>query len=259
MQFEFAVTAAISKKPYIKDNGDEPSTPIRAAATAAGFEPGSDINVSGYQIGDVSDTHFLAFNKFCMYRPHLLLLTKNGFKRQYDNLDLDDIQSAWNVLDALDWKYFLFFNCGKIGGCSRLHKHLQLTPYLPDRLTPWPATSSRPKDIPYEYILRRYDDSLGPKQLTDIYGQMVEEARHILALDPGSHVPHNFMLGRNWMLVIPRRNSNVGGAYSNTLGLLGMVSVASNDELRRWLDQGPLNVVAQLGVAIHTKDLTATD
>lgn len=119
---------------------------------------------------------------------------------------------------------------------------------------PWPATSRVPKDVPYEYILRRFDDSLGPKQLSDIYEQMVEEARHILALDDVGHVPHNFMLGRNWMMVIPRSKSNVGGAYSNTLGLLGMVSVASNDELRRWLDQDPHKIVEQLGVPIQKKD-----
>ncbi|KAK6086154.1 ap4a phosphorylase 2 [Seiridium cupressi] len=253
-QFEFAVTAAISKKPYIKDNKDEPKAATATAKRPPGYAPGSDIDISGYEIGDVSQTHLLAFNKFCMYRPHLLLLTKDGYKRQYDQLDLDDIQSAWNVLEALNWNYFVFFNCGKEGGCSRLHKHLQLTPYLPDRLAPWPAMSRRPAHIPYQYILRGFDDDLGPKQLFDVYTQMVDEARRIL--DPGaatsSYVPHNFMLGRNWMLVIPRRKAGVGGAYSNTLGLLGMVSVASNDELRCWLDQGPLGVIQQLGVLRHS-------
>lgn len=315
------VTTAISKKPYIKDDDDEPITlssssaslssssssiatssgSEASAASAAssssslslspspspspppsGYVRGSDIDVSGYEIGNVSATHMLAFNKFCMYRPHLLLLTRDGTRRQYEPLAADDLQSAWAALDALGWRrYFLFFNCGKDGGCSRLHKHLQLAPYLPDRMGPWPASAAAssgpgggvggvgpPAHVPYEYILRRFDAALGPKQVLAIYDQMLVEARRILGLaapreEDGDeygdqetederrrrrHVPHNLALGRNWILVIPRTKAGVDGAYGNTLGMLGMVSVASHDELDCWLRQGPHNVVAQLGV-----------
>ncbi|KAH8681867.1 hypothetical protein BX600DRAFT_447416 [Xylariales sp. PMI_506] len=252
-QFELAVTGAISKKPYIKDNADEPVSVKTEAPPPPGYAPGSDIAVSGYEIGDVSDTHFLAFNKFCMYRPHMLLMTKDGYRRQYEPLDLDDFQSAWNTLEALRWRYFMFFNCGKDGGCSRLHKHLQIAPYLPDRLLPWPeaSPSAEPENLPYRYILRRFEADLGPKQLTDLYKQMMVEARQILGLDKQGavHVAHNVLLGRRWILVIPRRKAGVGGAYANSLGMLGMVSVASKEELDLWLDQGPHSVVSQLGVA----------
>ncbi|ETS84576.1 hypothetical protein PFICI_02601 [Pestalotiopsis fici W106-1] len=259
-QFEFAVTAAISKKPYIKDNGDEPApNGTTAAKRPPGYAPGSDIDISGYEIGDVSPTHLWAFNKFCMYRPHLLLLTKDGYRRQYEPLDLDDIQSAWGALESLGWNYFMFFNCGKEGGCSRLHKHMQLTPYLKDRLAPWPekvvtaASAKKPAGVPYEYILRRFDADLGPKQITDMYEGMMNEAARILGLDPTAHIPHNFMLARNWMLVIPRTKAGYGGAYSNTLGMLGMVSVANRDELKCWMSQGPHKIIQELGVATsHT-------
>ncbi|KAI1843621.1 hypothetical protein JX265_007407 [Neoarthrinium moseri] len=249
-QFELVVTAAISKKPYIKDNGDEPSAANPAAKRPPGYALGSDIDVSGYEIGDVTATHLLAFNKFCMYRPHMLLLTKDGFRRQYNQLDVEDIQAAWKVLEALNWSHFMFFNCGKDGGCSRLHKHLQLAPFLPDRLIPWPESGKQPANIPYEYVLRRFDADLGPKQVADVYEQMIEEARAILGTQNSSdrHVPHNVVLGRNWILVIPRRKGGVGGAYANALGMLGMVSVASKDELQCWIDQGLSEVVAQLGV-----------
>ncbi|KAI4595266.1 hypothetical protein KJ359_006940 [Pestalotiopsis sp. 9143b] len=259
-QFEFAVTDAISKKPYIKDNGDEPAV---AEKRPSGYAPGSDIDISGYEIGDVSTTHLWAFNKFCMYRPHLLLLTKDGYKRQYERLDLDDVQSAWGCLESLGWNYFMFFNCGKEGGCSRLHKHMQLTPYSRDRLAPWPEKAGgRPAHVPYQYILRRFDADLGPKQLTDMYEQMMKEAAHILGIEDDdatpAHIPHNFMLARNWMLVIPRQKAGIGGAYSNTLGMLGMVSVANKDELKLWLNQGPLKIIEQLGVAAAQKNGKAT-
>lgn len=95
--------------------------------------PGSDIDVSGYEITYVNGTHLLMFNKFCMYRPHLLLLTKDGWRRQYEQLDLQDLQAVWNVLESLNWRYFMFFNCGKDGGCSRLHVSYPCdTSYFPD-------------------------------------------------------------------------------------------------------------------------------
>lgn len=249
-QYEFAVTAAISKKPFIKDNSDEPSADS-AAQRQAGYSPGSDIDVSGYELADVSKSHFVAFNKFCMYRPHLLLLTKNGYHRQYEQLDHEDIQASWQMLENLNWNYFMFFNCGKDGGCSRLHKHMQLAPFSQSRLAPWPATSDGPPCwAPYQFIFRRFDSNLDSKQITNLYGQLMAETRHILGLDAtsSSHIPHNVALGRNWIIVIPRRKAGVGGAYANTLGMLGMISVASEEELRSWLDQGPEEVLSQLGV-----------
>lgn len=249
-QFEFAVTAAISKKPYIKDNGDEPAAGEVTRQRPPGFAPGSDIDVSGYELADVSATHLVAFNKFCMYRAHLLLLTKDGHRRQYLQLDLQDMQASWAMLEALGWRYFMFFNCGKDGGCSRLHKHMQLAPLSGTRLVPWPAATLEAMDAPYRYLLRRFDAALGPKQITDLYEQMMAQARAMLGLGDATsaHVPHNVALGRNWILVIPRRKAGVGGAYANTLGMLGMVSVANDEELRCWLDQGPVEVLSQLGV-----------
>ncbi|KAK8035476.1 hypothetical protein PG993_010471 [Apiospora rasikravindrae] len=252
-KFEFAVTEAISKKPYIKNNEDEPSKACHARRPSRpGYFPGSDIDVSGYEIADVSDTHCVAFNKFCMYRPHMLLLTKDGYRRQYDPLSLDDVQAARQMLEAMNWHHFMFYNCGKDGGCSRLHKHMQLAPLCRNRLKPWPETTAAdaPVKTPYQYILRRFENDLGPKQITDLYGQMMVEARKILRIDPNSsdHVPHNVALGRNWILVIPRRKAGFNGAYANTLGLLGMVSVANEAELRCWLDQGAAKVLRELAV-----------
>ncbi|KAK7954283.1 hypothetical protein PG988_014977 [Apiospora saccharicola] len=252
-KFEFAVTDAISKKPYIKNNEDEPSKQCHARRPSRpGYFPGSDIDVSGYEMADVSDTHCVAFNKFCMYRPHLLLLTLDGYRRQYDPLSLDDMQAARLMLETMNWHHFMFFNCGKEGGCSRLHKHMQLAPLCKNRLKPWPETTAGDTVVktPYQYILRRFENDLGPKQIHDLYAQMMVEARRILKIDPRSseHIPHNVALGRNWILVIPRRKAGFNGAYANTLGLLGMISVANEAELHCWLDQGAVEVLKQLGV-----------
>ena len=71
------------------------------------------------------------------------------------------------------------------------------------------------------------------------------------------HIPHNVALGRNWIIVIPRRAAGVRGAYGNTLSMLGMVSVATEDELRCWLSQGPREVQSQLGIPRGSSSTTA--
>ncbi|ORY57766.1 ATP adenylyltransferase-domain-containing protein [Pseudomassariella vexata] len=253
-KFEFAITEAISKKPYIKDNKDEPpQTADPLIPRPTGFAPGSDINVSGYEVTDINGTHQLAFNKFCMYCPHLLLLTNDGYKRQYEHLDVADFAAGCSTLESLGWNYFMFFNCGKDGGCSRLHKHIQLAPYQKGRLAPWPARAGDVQaKVPYEFILRRFEHQTGPEQVVEVYEQMVVKAREMLGVSDDSslseHVPHNLVMGKNWMLLIPRRKAGCGGAYANALGMLGMVSVANSEELRCWKAQGPWQVLEELGL-----------
>lgn len=127
---------------------------------------------------------------------------------------------------------------------------MQVAPYLKDRLMPWPETSKEPPNTPYEYILRRFGEEVGPKDVLHIYDQMISKLKSLLGLNDSSsdHFPHNVALGRNWIIVIPRRNPGVGGAYGNTLSMLGMISVATDDELKCWLSQGPRQVQSQLGV-----------
>lgn len=127
---------------------------------------------------------------------------------------------------------------------------MQVAPYLEDRLAPWPETSKEPPNTPYEYVLRRFESDIGPKEVLAVYEQMLAKLKSLLGLDDSlsAHFPHNVALGRNWIIVIPRRNPGVGGAYGNTLSMLGMVSVATDDELKCWLSQGPRQVQSQLGV-----------
>ena len=57
-----------------------------------------------------------------------MLLTVDGHKRQYQALDREDWQALHGVLCSQGSEYVAFYNCGQDGGCSRLHKHMQLIP-----------------------------------------------------------------------------------------------------------------------------------
>ena len=125
---------------------------------------------------------------------------------------------------------------------------------MKDRLGPWPETCKDPPNPPYEYVLRRFDNAIGAEGVLSIYEQAMADLRSCFGpaqnggAAPDDHIPHNVALGKNWIIVIPRRNAGVGGAYGNTLSMLGMVSVATEEELECWLAQGPREVQSQLGI-----------
>lgn len=125
-QFEFRLLTGLSQKP----------TPTSPPQPASRCRPGSDIDVTRYEIADLGNTHLVAFNKFSSARPHLSVLTEDGFTRQHEPLNLADINALHTVLTSLQKnskrRYLAIFNCGIDSGCSRLHKHMQVFPAGPD-------------------------------------------------------------------------------------------------------------------------------
>ncbi|KAL2163232.1 hypothetical protein VTH06DRAFT_5288 [Thermothelomyces fergusii] len=254
-EFEFRILSGFAKKPVVPGEQAPPPT--------SGCRPGSDIDVGGYEVAEVGPAHLLAYNKFAAARPHLLLLTQDGFRRQHERLDRADFAALRHALSALRRRarYLAIFNCGAAAGCSRLHKHLQLFPappapefeLWPDRHDPdaWPA-------LPFRCFVHRFaDDELPPADaLAAIYGSLLSRAE--AAARSSGHdrpdgeadgpVPHNVVLDRKWMLVVPRRCAGWDGIVVNAAAMLGMVWVPSDEMLERWMEIGPEKLLAHVGV-----------
>ncbi|KAJ0159029.1 Diadenosine 5',5'''-P1,P4-tetraphosphate phosphorylase 2 [Colletotrichum tanaceti] len=313
-KFEFRITAALKSKPAAVGHNAEldnakagadgdPGSPTTATATATpdgqpphGIEfdadgriPGGDISIEGYEIGPVRDTHVLAFNKFCAYRPHLLLMTADGRRRQFEALDGADLAAAREVLVALDGhggatargrrEYLVIYNCGKNGGCSRLHKHMQVIP-APEAIPMWPdtadsegsaaaaaAAAGEGQEPPFRYLIHRFagsssGDEVGgmpsADDLATAYQRMLRQATELI---PGRDavveddedgkevaVPHNVILGRRWMVVVPRVTDGVDGAGVNAAGMLGVVWASEVGTVEKWKRLGPRRVLREVGV-----------
>ncbi|KAG5775491.1 hypothetical protein H9Q73_010833 [Fusarium xylarioides] len=125
VQFQFLLTSALAKKPSIQTAGAQAH---QVNESSQQKRDGCDINTAGYEICDVGSTHVLVASKFCFANPHLMLLTSDGHQRQCEPLNKDDLTAVWSVLSTMGEDYVAFFNCGRDGGCSRLHKHMQLIP-----------------------------------------------------------------------------------------------------------------------------------
>ncbi|KAK1590758.1 ATP adenylyltransferase [Colletotrichum navitas] len=325
-KFEFRITSALKSKPAaVGDNAElddanggadggshHTSSETKAPGTgngsagasssngtlhgiefdADGCLPGGDISIAGYEIGLVGGgAHVLSFNKFCAYRPHLMLVTADGRRRQFEALDGADLGAAREVLMGLHRRgggggggggvgqeYLAIFNCGKKGGCSRLHKHMQVIP-APDAIPLWPdeakpeGSSGGQPGPPFRYFVHRFGGSLNgggggagelpsADELVGAYQQMLGQAA---ALVPGREeameesgdgggggreaaVPHNVVLGGRWMVVIPRVTDGVDGIGVNAAGMLGVVWAAGTETVDKWKRLGPRRVLGEVGV-----------
>jgi ATP adenylyltransferase/5',5'''-P-1,P-4-tetraphosphate phosphorylase II len=290
-QFYIFISTSLKNKPGFhpdntattQTNHDAPPTPQPQRPP---LEPGSDISTTGFEIlpSIHNGTHALVANKFCMARPHLLLMTADGFARQWAALDRSDLAACWEVLHGLssssspspsprstevkgicssaigtdDW--VIFYNCGEAGGCSRLHKHMQVLACPTGVLPPNPPTGD---EVPFWVFSKERGTTRGDEgvdgvadELTAAYDDMLEKATGVSPFDDvsgpetkGHAVPHNMILTRRWMAVLPRSRASVNGAETNALGMLGFIAVPSRDKCEVWLEQGPMDVLEKLFVA----------
>ncbi|KAL4761945.1 putative phosphorylase [Aspergillus foveolatus] len=253
---EFHISSSLSKKPQ---NGEPISGHEEPDAEKPEcFGPGSDIanDDPATLLATFHGTHLLVVNKFCMFRPQLLLLTSDSYRRQREPLDLVDLRAACTVLTSLDAPpQFVIYNCGPTGGASRQHKHLQVLP-RPPRL--FPDVESDNRAVPYKYFLRYLHDielgsPEGQRKLFEVYRELLAEAKQSLRgylEDNGNYIPHNVALVREWIIVIPRRNAAFEGITANTPGMLGSVWLMSEEEMEQWRHVGPKRVLAGLGVPV---------
>ncbi|KAJ4289984.1 hypothetical protein N0V88_006785 [Collariella sp. IMI 366227] len=244
--FEFRILSSLTTKPQAPKDQQKHSE-----FKHSGCRPGSDINVSGYEVATLGSTHVLAVNKFPAARPHLLILTQDGFRRQYEALNIDDIAAAHQVLSSLSGRQLLLFNCGINSGCSRMHKHMQVFPAPhPENFELWPDSTDQV--VPFKFFIHYFRDGLPfPEEILAVYQSLLGQAAACfenIALDSEAAVPHNLIINRNWLLVIPRRAAGFEGADTNAAGMLGMVWVHHEERMKLWLNKGPADVLARIGV-----------
>jgi ATP adenylyltransferase/5',5'''-P-1,P-4-tetraphosphate phosphorylase II len=271
LSFEFALADALKRKPGADPQAFEaaakaPSSSAPSGRGDAGDQPlnasprpGSDINTAGYEICPLGESHFLSFNKFCLYRPQMLILTNDGFRRQSEPLGRGDLVVARHMLRALGPEYMVMYNCGFESACSRVHKHMHVIPCarglgLAERpYVPWPALLDPDKEskgsarVPFQYRVSYFDRSAfpSPEELFVTYRGQLEELK--IGRSGGVRA-HNVIIGQGWLVTVPRRSAGLNGLEPNAAGMLGMVWISSLEKVKAWVDVGPARVLAHCGV-----------
>ncbi|KAK6823152.1 hypothetical protein RU639_005914 [Aspergillus parasiticus] len=257
LKFQFVLTSALTKKPTLTTS-QAPPKPNTDTQEPEKRE-GSDISTTGFEIA-TTDTHILIANKFSFARPHLMLLTLDGHRRQYEALNETDLDGAWRILNAAETDYVAFYNCGRDGGCSRLHKHLQVMPLPANSFAAFldsPEGCEPKTKVPFEWFYRRFEGKINPATLLGVYSDLLEQAtkvgggrgEHAASAPSGAVCPHNMILTKRWMVVLPRRRGAVNKeAGVNSLGMLGIIAVATTKEIDSWVSLGLTKSLAELGV-----------
>lgn len=124
-----------------------PDAPTRSKAGGPFINPDPDEIIT-----DLGASHRLLVNKYCIYRPMLVIPTKE-YALQTDDLDISDIEATWAVLQAFSTPSLVIYNCGINAGSSQGHKHLQLFPLPAHQL--WPSKASSSVGKLFKRYLRR--------------------------------------------------------------------------------------------------------
>lgn len=213
---------------------------------------------------DVGSKHRLMLNKYCLYRPMLVLPTKE-FALQSDDLDASDVTAAWAILHAYHtFEPLVIYNRGVNGGSSQGHKHLQLFPVPPlapfygkaENLWPAKATSStevsdRIPNVPFKHYALRIPPQTSAKTVVDMYFRLLELTRkaHVQA-GYDADGDYNVTMTRDWIAVIPRTTAGPpdGPFGTSTVGMLGMPAIRDERDREKWRSLGDAKFLAKLGI-----------
>ena len=213
-------------------------------------------------VGSLEPNHHIVLNKFNVLEHHALLVTRD-YKAQDRGLDGDDFQALATLLADADG--LAFFNSGPEAGASQPHRHAQWVPrhevncfgdlLLDEVIERVRARRCSPGDIlPFLFQLRRYasprDTKATPSgsRLHDDYLAM-SAALRLLPPEPDAPMrPHNLLLTRRWMLLVPRPHPLERRSAVNALGFAGALLAKTPAELETIRSIGPLEVLKGAGI-----------
>lgn len=212
----------------------------------------------------VGPSHTLLQNKYCVYRPSLVLHT-NHFAPQSSDLDLGDLTAAWDTLSHLQPQsqprlrpqYMLIYNCGANAGSSQAHKHMQVWPYPQPAEIGFDLFPSEAKStvdvtddiahVPHQHFVLRLAPNAQIADVAAAYAKLLARVRN--CHKTCGSTAYNVAMTLDWLCLIPRRNCGISrGAGSNTAGMLGLLWILNDHEKTIWNEPSLCEYLQYLGV-----------
>ncbi|KAJ9496611.1 hypothetical protein H2202_007983 [Exophiala xenobiotica] len=234
-KFEFCLAPHLRRKPITASDAPE-------RKTGQGSNPFLNPDPN-FVLSAVGPSHLLLLNKYCVYRPCLLLITRH-FAPQSDSLDGSDLKAAWALLTHFKHKYMMIFNCGYEAGSSQGHKHMQLWRYpdesamgfelFPSKATSTSEITSDIANVPHQHFVLRLPADVDEAKLVKAYSELHQAVQECHAKHGGGPA-YNVILVKDWMCLIPRRHCGLDrGAGANAAAMVGLVWMTSNAEKQIW-------------------------
>ncbi|KAI9164340.1 bifunctional AP-4-A phosphorylase/ADP sulfurylase [Blastocladiella emersonii ATCC 22665] len=248
------VAPSLAKK---KTNPDQSASakdgllPLAAAAKPPKVNPFLPYEPAMF-VADLSPSHVLLLNKFPVISEHVLVVTKE-FLPQDQPIDVADMDALIPVMDAFgDSDPLAFYNCGQDSGSSQPHRHIQVfaqtTPAPIDKVIPRHPGASEIPDLPYAHRVTHFE--VFPPTGAALHAVYAAQLAALSAALGRAHFPHNVLITRRWLSVIPRRrertlDTNMG---VNAVGYSGSVLVSTEARVTALrASGGVLPVLAELG------------
>ncbi|KAF2802702.1 uncharacterized protein BDZ99DRAFT_454376 [Mytilinidion resinicola] len=251
--FEFRIVPAMGSKPLLA--ADDPG---RSQAQGPFVNPDP-----AFVLANVGTDHVLELNKFCVFRPMLILHT-HKYVPQEDDLDASDLAAAWATLATINVEvpHIALYNCGVDSGSSQGHKHLQLWPHLnlkdkkafylpPDgKDLPFDTPTVLP-DLPYQHWVVGIPRSAKPVDIIESYYLLLRKTREALGKEDDEAAAYNLLFTAVWMIIIPRTQKGCKGLNANGAGMLGLVWVKDAEEREEWTKHGMTEHLTRLGLPVE--------
>ena len=212
-------------------------------------------------VADVSDSHVALLNKFNVVDRHLLIVTRE-FEQQRSLLTLRDFEAWWRCLGEYD--SLGFYNGGPEAGASQPHKHLQLVPLPlapqgpPVPIAPLlekvrgPGGSGTISGFDFSHAFARLGaatiESAAAREAFERYVSMLEQVDLRPPSGTGSELqggPYNFIVTKEWLLLVPRSREFFNSISINGLGFAGALLVWNEEQLRALRAAGPLTALRE--------------
>ena len=245
-QFEFRIVPYFDQKPIAA-----PDSPSRTRPGGPFIKPKPEEIIANL------GSHRLMVNKYCIYRPMLVLPTTE-YALQTDDLDLGDITVSWTVLKAFESPQMVIFNCGSAAGSSVGHKHLQIFPVPSEKsivLFPSLATSADAivqdiPNVPFKHFVHKIPKGAKAFKVFELCQALLNQTK--LALQEVDATDYNVAFTANWIVLIPRRTAvHYGGPFgANAAGMLGMITIPDEEQRQQWADLGYTDYLVKLGIPI---------
>jgi ATP adenylyltransferase len=215
-------------------------------------------------VGPVGEAHIAVLNKFNVVENHLLLVTRS-YEDQEMLLSLEDFAAL--IFCLREYDALGFYNGGREAGASQQHKHLQLVPLpLSSGLASVPMASLLPAvardtivtmpGLPFVHAFVRTGSDWGAAERAEssvfqLYAAML---RHVGmdAAEPSrpkrQSMPYNFLMTREWMLLVPRTREFFEDVSLNALAFAGSLFVRNEAQYARLRDVGPMQALRAVTV-----------
>ncbi len=212
-------------------------------------------------VGDISPTHICLLNKFNVVDNHLLIVTR-AFEEQTDLLNKGDFEALWFCLQEIDG--LGFFNGGEIAGASQRHKHLQLIPlpfmedivYLPITKAIASINFTNSLGTVNSFAFRHQVAKLNlaldlePQDAASVmlqqYHTLLDRVGISINSQPEQPPAYNFLVTREWMLIVPRLQGSFETIPINSLGFAGSLFVRDRHSLELLKQITPLKLLEKV-------------